>query len=181
VKCVLKEADKSYTKKDSFRKKQSKALKKRIEAGDILCNTFEFWHKKYGLEVAEMKEKKRKEKLSKAFSGENNPMFGKPSPIKSGNGWGGWYKGWFFRSFRELSYMVNVIEKQGLEWRSAESQEFAIKYSIDGDTRTYFPDFFLVNNNTLIECKPQKLINSKISKLKAEAAQTIVKRMGCTI
>ena len=45
--------------------------------------------------------------LSKASSGENNPMFGRPSPNKSGAGIGGWYKEKiYFRSILELSFII---------------------------------------------------------------------------
>ena len=48
-------------------------------------------------------------------------MFGRPTPQGSGNGWKGWYKGWFFRSLKELSYVVNVLEPNGDIWESAEN------------------------------------------------------------
>jgi len=149
-------------------------LKDRINRGDLICNTFDFWCEKYGLKIANIKEEQRRIKLSKAFSGENNPMFGKPSPKESGNGWSGWYKEWFFRSIRELSYVVNVIEKQGLKWRSAETQEFAIRYTINGKPRTYFPDF-LVDDKNIVECKPARIMDSDIVKAKTQAAQKFCK------
>jgi hypothetical protein len=62
----------------------------------------------YGKEKAN----KMKNNLSILNSGSKNKMYGKPSPQGSGNGWSGWYKGWYFRSLIELSYMVNVIEKK---------------------------------------------------------------------
>jgi len=117
-----------------------------------------------------------KNKLSKASSGENNPMFGKPSPIGSGNGWSGWYKGWFFRSLKELSFMINVIERFKFEWESGESKKYKISYTNnDGVKRNYFPDFVL-NKKYIIEIKPKKLHKSINVVLKKNAALEFCKK-----
>jgi len=50
-------------------------------------------------------------------------MYGKPAPIGSGNGWSGWYKGWYFRSLLELSFMINVIERFKMSWQNAETKK----------------------------------------------------------
>lgn len=101
-----------------------------------------------------------KAKISLKTSGENNPMYGKPSPEGSGNGWSGWYNEWFFRSLKELSYMINVIERFNLSWQSAETSKYKIKYVDWEDTeRTYHPDF-LIEGKYLVEIKPKKLWNS---------------------
>jgi hypothetical protein len=120
----------------------------------------------------EEKAKIIKAKLSKLAKGSGNPMYGKPSPKGSGNGWSGWYKNWFFRSLRELSYMVNVIEKNCLSWRTGETKEYRIHYldPFTGNERTYHPDF-VINENTIIEVKPKKLINTMQNKAKYEAAR----------
>jgi hypothetical protein len=103
-------------------------------------------------------------------SGEKNNMYGKPSPQGSGNGWSGWYKGWFFRSLKELSYMIYVIERFNLKWESAEKKKFKIDYiDYTGNKRTYHPDF-LIENKYLVEIKPKCLWNSDNVKRKAEAA-----------
>jgi hypothetical protein len=116
------------------------------------------------------KSDKIKEKLSFASSGENNPMYGKPSPMGSGNGWSGWYKGWYFRSLHELSYMINVIERFKLIWKSAEKKELKIFYhDFNGINKTYLADF-LINEKYLVEIKPKSLHSSKIVQLKKEAA-----------
>jgi hypothetical protein len=41
-------------------------------------------------------------------------------------GWSGWYKGWYFRSLHELSYMINIIERFKFNWKSAERKELKI-------------------------------------------------------
>jgi Zn-finger nucleic acid-binding protein len=111
------------------------------------------------------------EKNKISSSGENNPMYGKPSPNGSGNGWSGWYKGWFFRSLRELNYMISVIERFNLEWKSAESKENKIPYTdYKGQKRNYFPDF-IINNKYVVEIKPKKLHQSDSVLRKKESAE----------
>ena len=97
-------------------------------------------------------------------------MYGKPSPQGSGNGWSGWYKGWFFRSLLELSYMINVIEKNGWKWENAESKKYKISYMVDDKERNYFCDF-LIEDKTLTEIKPKNIRQSKQVLLKEEAAK----------
>ena len=116
----------------------------------------------YGKEKAE----EIKKKISKRSSGSNNPMFGKPSPQGSGNGWSGWYKGFFFRSLLELSFLVksNISEIENAEY-------IKIKYiDENGKERNYLPDY-LKNKKSLIEIKPKKLSNSVRNKLKFQAAK----------
>jgi len=115
------------------------------------------------------KAKEIKQKISYHSQGFNNPMYGKPSPQGSGNGWSGWYKGWFFRSLLELSYMINVIEKNGWKWKSVESKDYKIPYIIDGKERNYFCDF-LIKDKQLTEIKPKNLRRSKQVLAKEDAA-----------
>jgi hypothetical protein len=114
---------------------------------------------------------KMKNRLSVLNSGENNGMFGKPSPKGTGNGWSGWYKNWYFRSLRELSFMINYIERFNLKWQTLENKKYAIPYiNYEGTKRNYFPDF-LINNKYIIEVKPKKLWNSIDVKNKKDAAE----------
>ena len=133
------------------------------------------WTEKYGEEEAKKRQESWKSKLRLKSVGENNNMFGKPSPIGSGNGWSGWYKGWYFRSLRELSYMINEIEANLLNWESGELKKYKITY-IDwkGCKRNYFSDFIL-NGKTMVECKPLSLQNSKDVVSKKEAAEKFCK------
>lgn len=130
----------------------------------------EIWVEKYGEETANIKLGDLKRKHSENNKGEKNPMYGKPSPTGSGNGWSGWYKGWYFRSLRELTYMVKVIERFNLKWVSGESNQHKIEYmDYKGDNRNYFPDF-IIEGKYVIECKPKKLWNSDNVVRKTEAA-----------
>ena len=121
-------------------------------------SVYSVWLEKYGKEEADKRNEEMKRKKSEKSSGKNNPMYGKPAPKGSGNGISGWYKGWYFRSLRELSYMVNVIEKEGHEWRSLDNTpDFRIKYlDKNGHERSYCPDF-LIDNKIIVEIKPKKL------------------------
>jgi DNA-directed RNA polymerase subunit RPC12/RpoP len=138
-----------------------------------------------GKTFEELYGKERSDKLKELFSnnskGEKNHMYGKPSPQGSGNGWCGWYKNWFFRSLKELSYMINVIEHQNLKWESAETKKFRIAYTdpITGNKRTYHPDFF-INDNILIEIKPKHLCKTLVNLEKQKAAIKFCEKMNWT-
>lgn len=129
---------------------------------------YDVWLAKYGSEEANRKMESHRKKLSVNSTGENNPMYGKPTPQGSGNGWSGWYKDFFFRSLRELSYVVLVLEKDKKDWMSAEA--IKIPYNLDGRSRTYRPDF-IIDKKIIVEIKPVKLHNSFLVKLKCEAAE----------
>jgi hypothetical protein len=129
------------------------------------------WEEKYGIERANELSDKWKTKISLLSSGENNGMYGKPSPQGSGNGWSGWYKGWYFRSLHELSYMINVIERFNLKWEKGEQIKYRIEYlDWKNNKRSYHPDF-IIENKFMIEIKPKKLWNSDEIKRKKEAAE----------
>lgn len=104
--------------------------------------------------------KRLRKHYSDTRKGSNNNMFGKPSPAGSGNGWSGWYKGWLFRSLLELSYVINVLERFGFNWESAENTNYKIPYkNHDNISKNYYPDF-IVNEKYLIEVKPKHLYDS---------------------
>ena len=111
-----------------------------------------------------------KRKISFGCSGEKNGMFGKPSPSGSGNGWSGWYKDMFFKSLLELSFLINYVDKFNMKCKSAEKKEFRMKYiDFEEKVRNYFADF-IINDQYMIEIKPEYLRNSFINKRKKEAA-----------
>lgn len=126
------------------------------------------WIKKYGKEEADIRFQKFKDKQSANNSGKGNPMYGKVT--RAGNGYKGWYKGWFFRSLRELSYVYN-LDQEGKKWISAEAMNFYIEYKdYKNSDRTYVPDF-LVEDRFLVEIKPVKLHTSKSVMDKKAAAE----------
>ena len=138
---------------------------------------FDVWAGKYGVEVARKKSRCQSRKLRRRFSGSGNPMYGRPSPKTSGTGWGGWYKGWYFRSLRELSYVVLVLEQQDVRWEPAEQSRLTIHYVLNGVQRTYHADF-LVEGKMLVEIKPKRLMGSYVNMAKAEAARSFCKSRG---
>ena len=171
----LKEVDRSYTQTSEFRDKSAVYASRNGMYGKTV---YEVWIEKYGKEEANKRMTKLKKKRSINASVKNNPMYGKPSPQGSGNGWSGWYKGWFFRSLRELSYMIKIIEAKKLKWRTAETKDLRIKYvDYRGDNRTYAADF-LVEEKELIEVKPEKLKSSLTVRLKEKAAKKFCKKKG---
>ncbi len=118
------------------------------------------------------------QKNRQIHKGSKNGMYGKPSPTGSGNGWSGWYNGWYFRSLRELTYMIKVIDRFNLDWISGESNKFLIKYKNHKETiRTYRPDF-IINGKYMVEIKPKALHKSKEVISKANAAIKFCNKNG---
>ena len=67
--------------------------------------------------------------------------------------------------------MIKVIERFNLNWHSAESNKYVIKYvSHEGADRTYKADFVILDKY-LVEIKPKGLQKSKSVSLKKEAAK----------
>ncbi len=175
----IRQRDKSFFSTEEYKQKMSKLVSG--ENNPMHGKTvMSVWITKHGESKANELMKQFKEKQSINSSGENNPMFGKPAPQGSGNGWSGWYKGWYFRSLKELSYVVNVLEVNGDVWQSAESAKIKIPYlNWEGTQRTYIPDF-IVNSNLLVEVKPTKLKSSISVRSKQVAAELFVKERGWT-
>jgi hypothetical protein len=136
---------------------------------------YKIWVEKYGVDIADKMNKECS--LKKSVKGEKNYWFGKTPPFGSGNGWSGWYNGWYFRSLLELSYMVNVIEKNNLKWVTGESNIFKIEYKHNNVIKNYFPDF-IVNDKYMIECKPKKLWKTNLIISKKKAAEEFCEKNG---
>ncbi len=171
----LKNVDRNYTQTEEFRRNSARPGSQNGMYGKSF---YDVWEEKYGKEEADKKFSKWLKVQSKNSSGENNPMYGKPAPKGSGGGWGGWYQGWYFRSLRELSYVISVLENTGQKWESAENNKFSIPYiNHDGTPRTYRPDF-IVNGTVLIEVKPKRLMETPTNLLKKQAAIQFCKDNG---
>ena len=61
------------------------------------------------------------------------------------------------------------FDKNNIAFNSAETSEFKVEYIIDDVKRTYSPDFYLINEDKMLEIKPHARINEKIIKLKMNA------------
>ena len=116
------------------------------------------------------REKAKKIKKLVARHGKDNAQFGKPAHNGSGNGWSGYYKGKYFRSLLELSFIVNFLEKNNLIYKSAEQAKYAIPYiNLENKNRNYFADY--ITGRELIEVKPKLAAKWESNKCKFKAAK----------
>ena len=164
--------DSSCWKTKEFRKKMSDIVNGKPQKSNYIV-----WFEKYGKEIADKKHEEFKKKISISSSGKNNPMYGKPSPTGSGNGWCGWYKDWHFRSLLELSYMINVIERFNLKWETAEQKKYSVPYEYQNVDHTYRPDF-VINDKYVIDCKPKNLQNNELNSIKKKFALKHFNKLG---
>lgn len=135
---------------------------------------YDIWCEKYGTSKANEMLSDLKRRQSRNASGENNPMYGKPSPLGSGVGWKGWLNGSHFRSLRELKFML-----ENTNYVSAECDYWTAKYiNWDGSKRTTRPDFVNKTSKILVECKPKRLHNTPLVSLKSEAMQSLAESRG---
>lgn len=141
-------------------------------------STYASWVIKYGKEEADCRWIEYKAKLIKnARRGNESPRFGKAPPQGTGNGWKGWYRGHYFRSLREVAFMLSCDDAQ-TSWECAERKEYAIRYIFMDKERTYRPDFVI--GNELIELKPKKLHTSRLVVAKKLAAEAFCTEKGLT-
>lgn len=110
-----------------------------------------------------------REKLSTSCRGERNPAFGKVY-TNCGKSVKGYYKGHFFRSLLEYSFMKH-LEKSGFNLDIDVSYEsFRVPYEIEGRKRTYTIDFFVKNEKIVYEVKPYYALKTVINQSKFDAA-----------
>ena len=62
---------------------------------------------------------------------------------------------------------VTACFAHGILVRSAECLEFAVRYRHDGQSRTYYPDFYLPGRGYVIEIKPATMLKLSARKLRA--------------
>lgn len=122
----------------------------------------------YGVEKAT----KLKHEASLRIRGTNNPMYGKPSNFIT-KCLQGFYKGHYFRSSYELTYLVYLINT-GTLFESGELCKHRIEYVYEGITKSYFPDFYLVKEGLTIEIKPERLVNTPINIAKFTRARELL-------
>lgn len=136
---------------------------------------YQCWLDKYGREEADRRMALAQDKMSR-----NSPRFGKPALYGGGKSWQGWYKGVFFRSLKELTYMTK-LERGGVQWMSGEGREWMVSYiDWDGKTKTYRADFILPATKEMVEVKPKTLWDTPKVKRKKEAAEAWCKERGLT-
>jgi hypothetical protein len=152
----------SEQKKGAVMKKETKekiSLHMKVKNPMSGKSLFSVWVEKYGKDIAKEKMENYKLKQSQANSGSQNGMFGKPPPQKSGNGFSGWFNNFYFRSLRELMFLI-YAKNNNLKIVSAENKLCRILYlNCIGETRTYMGDF-IVDDTFFIEIKPEKLWNT---------------------
>lgn len=85
----------------------------------------------------------------------------------------GKYKGYSFRSLKELCFIGQILMKKykNDEWRSGENKLDRIKY-IDqaGKSRWYYPDF-IIKDKIIVECRPKDLQHDDLTRMKCIAAR----------
>lgn len=115
-----------------------------------------------------------KRKISISNSGENNPFrkyLNKGGKIpKNSGGISGYYDDLYFRSSLELSFLHYYKEKN-FTILSAENNNYKVTYFIDGKEKIYYPDYFIVELNLVVEIKPHSLLSYNNNKIKTETAK----------
>jgi hypothetical protein len=149
-----------------------------------LCNTFfkknKTYEEIYGTEksiLIKSKQSKSGKGKHSMLIGPKNPQYGKPAHKLSGKSCKGYYKNIFFRSIHELSFIINVLEKNNIAWESGELKKHIIPYvTKHGIMRNYFPDF--ITEKEIIEIKPAALINTEQNISKQQAAKIFAKQIN---
>lgn len=165
--------DMSIWKTEEFAEGARERANARVTAGRKQKSNFEYWVERYGEDRAAELDLSWRAKQSLANSGKNNAMYGKPSPGGAGNGWKGYIDGRFFRSLRELKFIIDHPESI-----SAESNEWRAEFNWLGKSRTTIPDFVLHSSNLVVECKPERLIDSPLNNAKAKALKDLCVSKG---
>jgi len=122
----------------------------------------------------EERAKEYKSELSVRMSGSGNHMFGKTST--GGRSIKGTYKGFFFRSLLEYSFMRH-LEEQGHPLDTVDYETVRIRVS---DNMTYKPDFFVPATQILYEVKPAYAVAREENVIKFTAAKHYCKEQGWT-
>jgi len=118
-----------------------------------------------------------KAKISKKASGELNPAYGKIY-VNGGKSVKGYYKGFFFRSLFEYSFMKH-LECRGISLDTdVKYESHRFEYEWNNKKRTYCSDFFVISENVLYEVKPLYALNNEINQCKFQAAQRALEGTG---
>lgn len=167
------EAKKTPEEARAFKQKMQEVWREHHE-GKPRKSVYQYQLENHGKEYADQKLADFRSATSRNNSGTGNPMYGKPAPKLSGTGWQGHYLGRWFRSSRELQFMLNNPTAV-----TAESNKFRAKYTDwEGTPRTTVPDFFVEDTGTVYECKPARLHKSPSVVAKVEAQRTLASTLG---
>lgn len=107
------------------------------------------------------------------MSGAGNPMYGKTS--SGGRSVKGTYKGLFFRSLMEYSFMKH-LEGLGLDLATDVEYE-TIRVPLD-EGHTYCTDFYVPSHKKVYEVKPSKVALSELNQRKFDAARKHLTDLG---
>jgi hypothetical protein len=117
-----------------------------------------------------------RENLSVGRRGSKNPAYGKCYK-RGGRSIKGYYKGIFFRSLLEYSYLKH-IESQGIDVTdTSQLQVEAIRLEWE-EGRTYVIDFYLPELKIAVEIKPQYLHSDNTVMAKSIAAKKYCRSLG---
>jgi len=138
-------------------------------------SSLDYHIKKYGEKIGNEKYINKRKKC--ILLGEKNGMFGKSSPVGSGNGISGYYKDYYFRSLLEYS-AIKYFEENNIKFQCNDisKKKFNDKVIIRmNNGRNYIPDFLLPLEKTIIEVKPIFNLKSKDTIQKRKSAIKYVK------
>lgn len=108
----------------------------------------------HGIELAQ----KLRESRSLHAKGEHNPAYGKVY-VNGGKSVKGYYKGRFFRSLLEYSFMKH-LELTGISLHDdVDYENFVIPFVFENRQRTYRPDFHVKSQGIVYEVKPAYVVN----------------------
>ena len=129
----------------------------------------------HGVEIAKRLRKQR----SELFSGKGNPAYGKVYS-NGGKSVKGHYKGKFFRSLLEYSFM-KYLESQDLSLDvDVDYENFVVPFVFEERERTYRTDFYVKNQNVVYEVKPSYVLEevSELNQAKWSAARELLTAKG---
>lgn len=117
--------------------------------------------------------------FSSQRQGEANPAFGK-AYLSGGRSIKGYYKGFFFRSLLEYSFMKH-LETQGFSLVDEIRYEcFRVPYEFEGKSGTYLVDFHVIPENIVYEVKPAYVLKKPPAQQLAKwaAARVFLRELG---
>ena len=118
-------------------------------------------------------------RISSALSGDKNPAYGKVYN-NGGKSVKGYYKGRFFRSLLEYSFMKH-LESVGVDLNTDVAYEcFIIPFTFDDREKTYRPDFYVKSQNIVYEVKPSYVLKrpAHLQEVKWSAAREFLNQRG---